>query len=113
MAMSAAMAAAIQPMIGMFIIAMPTARQAETAAVRNAPNEALAIPAKVAEVAPPVTNDSTKAPSPFKAWKRPTVAKTHHGYRGTGDIDDETVGNHLPGRKLAVMNAICMPAARA
>ena len=112
MAMSAAMAAAIQPMMGMFIIAMPTARQAETAAVRNAPNEALAIPAKVAEVAPPVTNDNTKAPSPFKAWKMPTVAKRTTASVARVILTIKPFEAICPVTSSRFMNAICMPAAR-
>ena len=48
-ATSAAMAAAIQPMMGMFIMATLTARQAVTAAILNAPKAVEAMPAKVVD----------------------------------------------------------------
>ena len=74
MAIRAAMAAATQPIIGIFMIATPTARHAAVAVVANTPNEVEAMPENVAEAVPPVTNDSTSAPSPFRALKIPTVA---------------------------------------
>ncbi len=61
------MAAAIHPIIGMLMMATLTARQAAVAANLNAPKEAEATPAKVAEAVPPVTNDRTNAPRPLRA----------------------------------------------
>lgn len=69
------MAAAIQPIIGMLLMATDTARQAVVAAVEKTPKEVEAIVEKVAEAVPPVTKDNTSAPNPLRALKRPTVAK--------------------------------------
>ena len=69
------MAAAIQPTIGMLLMATDTARQAVVAAVEKIPKEVEAIVEKVAEAVPPVTKDNTSAPNPLRALKRPTVAK--------------------------------------
>ncbi len=69
------MAAAIQPTIGILIIAVLTAAHATRALVANAPNEAEAMPENVAEAVPPVTNERANAPSPLRALNIPAVAK--------------------------------------
>ena len=69
------MAAAIQPTIGMLLMATDTARQAVVAAVEKTPKDVEAMVEKVAEAVPPVTKDNTNAPNPLRALKRPTVAK--------------------------------------
>ena len=64
-AMRAAIAAATQPTIGIFIIATPTARHAVTAAVANAPKAVEAMPENVAEAVPVVINDKHKRAQTF------------------------------------------------
>ena len=74
-AISALTAAAIQPMMGMLIIATLTARQAVEAVAEKIPNEVEAVAAKVTEVAPPVIRERMSAPTLLRALKIPTVAK--------------------------------------
>lgn len=62
-------------MIGMFIIAIPTARHADTAATLNVAKAPEAMPANVADAVPPVTRESTHAPRAFIPESSPTVAK--------------------------------------
>ena len=69
------MAAAIQPIIGMFIMAMLTALHAETAESLNAPKLTEAMPAKVADAPPVVTSESRNAPRAFIPLHIPAVEK--------------------------------------
>ena len=62
-------------MIGMFMIAIPTARHAETAAPLNVAKAPEAMPANVADAAPLVTRERTHAPRAFMPESSPTVAK--------------------------------------
>ena len=73
-AASAAIAAAIQPTIGMLMIAALTARHAVTAASLNVAKPAEAIPANVADAVPPVTSERIYAPRALIPDQSPTVA---------------------------------------
>ena len=69
------MTAIIQPITGILLIAIVTARHAETAAVLNVAKLTEAIPAKVAEAVPPVTSEAIQAPKALIPLHSPTVAK--------------------------------------
>ena len=69
------MAAAIQPIIGMFIMAMLTALHAETAESLKAPKLTDAMPANVADAPPVVTRESRNAPNALMPDQMPAVAK--------------------------------------
>lgn len=69
------MAAAIQPIIGMFIMAILTALHAETAESLNAPKLTEAMPAKVADAPPVVIRESRNAPNALMPDQMPAVEK--------------------------------------
>ena len=74
MAISAAIAAAIHPIIGMFIMATPTDLHAVVAVVANVENDALAIVPNAFIVPPPVSISNINTAIPLIAFHSPTVA---------------------------------------